>query len=97
MKSAQEWGGMCQRYKKINLNKIQRSNERVSQDKECLERRNDSVQNFFVHSLLVLLVNGAYFVDQTQIINVGFLRPCDPMPMEFQPCSALRPFCLATS
>ena len=29
----------------INLNKIQRSNERVSQDKECLERRNDSVKN----------------------------------------------------
>ena len=31
-------GGMYQRYKNINLNKIQRSNERVSQDKESLER-----------------------------------------------------------
>ena len=97
MKSAQEWGGMYQRYKKINLNKIQRSNELVSQDKECLERRNDSVQNFFEHSLFVLLLNVAYFVDQTQTISVGFLRPCDPMPLEFLPCLALRPFCLATS
>ena len=38
-------GGMYQRYKNINLNKIQRSNERVSQDKESLERHNDSLQN----------------------------------------------------
>ena len=30
---------MYQRYENINLNKIQRSNERVSQDKESLERR----------------------------------------------------------
>ena len=36
---------MYQRYKNINLNKIQRSNERVSQDKESLERHNDSLQN----------------------------------------------------
>ena len=34
---AQEWGGMYQRYKNINVNKIQRSNERVEQDKEYLE------------------------------------------------------------
>ena len=40
-------GAECirQRYKNINLNKIQRSNERVSQDKESLERLNDSLQN----------------------------------------------------
>ena len=44
VKSAR-WGGMCQRYKNINLNKIQRSNERVSQDKESLERHNDNLQN----------------------------------------------------
>ena len=31
--------------KNINLNKIQRFNERVSQDKESLERHNDSLQN----------------------------------------------------
>ena len=36
---------MYQRYKHINLNTIPRSNERVSQDKESLERRNDSLQN----------------------------------------------------
>ena len=29
----------------MNLNKIQRSNERVSQDKDGLERHNDSLQN----------------------------------------------------
>ena len=39
-------GAECiQRYKNINLNKIERSNERVSQDKESLERHNDSLQN----------------------------------------------------
>ena len=43
MKSAR-MGGMYQRYKNINLNKIQRSNERVSQDKESLERHNESLQ-----------------------------------------------------
>ena len=32
-------------YKNINLNKIQRSNEGVSQDKESLERHNDSLKN----------------------------------------------------
>ena len=36
---------MYQRYKHINLNKVQRSNERVSQDKESLERHNDSLRN----------------------------------------------------
>ena len=36
---------MYQRYKNINLNKIQRSNERVSQVKDSLERHNDSLQN----------------------------------------------------
>ena len=41
----QEWGGMCQRYTDINLNKIQRFDERVSQDKESVERHNDSLQN----------------------------------------------------
>ena len=41
----QEWGGMCQRYKNKNLNKIQRSDELVSQDEESLERHNDSLQN----------------------------------------------------
>ena len=45
MSKAQERGGMYQRYKNINLNKIQRSNERVSRDKESLERHNDSLQN----------------------------------------------------
>ena len=35
-------GGIYQRYKNINLNKVQRSNERVSQDKESLETHNDS-------------------------------------------------------
>ena len=44
-KKRKDFGGMCQRYKNINLNKIQRSDERVSQDKESLERRNDSLQN----------------------------------------------------
>ena len=39
-------GAECiKRYKNINLNKIERSNERVSQDKESLERHNDSLQN----------------------------------------------------
>ena len=45
MWKAQEWGGMYQRYKNINLNKIQRSDERVSQVKGSLERHNDSLQN----------------------------------------------------
>ena len=30
------------RYKNMNLNKIRRSNESVAQDKECIERKNDS-------------------------------------------------------
>ena len=37
MWKAHEWGGMYQRYKNINFNKIQRSNERMAQDKEYLE------------------------------------------------------------
>ena len=37
MWKAQEWGGMYQRYKNINLNKIQRSNERASQVKDSLK------------------------------------------------------------
>ena len=37
-------GAACIRgIKNINLNKIQRSNEQVSQDKESLERHNDSL------------------------------------------------------
>ena len=36
-------GAECiRRYKNVNLNKIQRSNECVTQDKESLERKNDS-------------------------------------------------------
>ena len=35
---------MYQRYKNINLNKIQRSNERMSQDKESLKSHKDSLQ-----------------------------------------------------
>ena len=39
-------GAECiKRYKNINLNKIERSNERVSEDKESLERHNDSLKN----------------------------------------------------
>ena len=39
-------GAKCIRGLKIlNLNKIQRSNERLSQDKQSLERHNDSLQN----------------------------------------------------
>ena len=48
---------MYQRYENINLNKIQRSisNERVSQDKECLERHNDSLQNKKVRKFVAFL------------------------------------------
>ena len=46
---------MYQRYKNIKLNKIQRSNERVSQDKECLERHNDSLQNKKVRKFVAFL------------------------------------------
>ena len=35
-------GGMYRRYKNINFNKIQRSNDRVAQNKESLERQNYS-------------------------------------------------------
>ena len=37
--------GCIRGIKNVNLNKIQRSNERVSQDKGSLERHNDSPQN----------------------------------------------------
>ena len=33
---------MYRRYKNINLNKIQKSNERLAQEKESIERQNDS-------------------------------------------------------
>ena len=36
---------MGRKYKHINLHKIQRSNELVSQYKESLERHNDSLKN----------------------------------------------------
>ena len=36
MRKGQEWGGMYQRYKNISLNKIQRSNVRVLQDKDIM-------------------------------------------------------------
>ena len=49
-------------------------------------------ENFFVDSLFLLLVNVTYFVDKTKTVNVGFVRPCDPMPLEFLPCLALKPF-----
>ena len=39
------WAECIKRYKNINLNKIERFNERVSQDKEFLERHNDSLQD----------------------------------------------------
>ena len=42
-------------YKNINLNKIQRSNERMSQDKESLERDNDSLQNKKVRKFVAFL------------------------------------------
>ena len=36
-------GAECiRRYKNINLNKTQRSNESVAQDKESIERKSDS-------------------------------------------------------
>ena len=39
-------GAECIRgIKNVNFDKIQRSNERVSQDKESLERHNDSLEN----------------------------------------------------
>ena len=34
---AQEWGGMYQTYKHINLNKIRRSNKRVAEDRVSRE------------------------------------------------------------
>ena len=39
----------------INLNKIQRFNERGSQDKESLERHNDSLQNKKVRKFVAFL------------------------------------------
>ena len=56
MRKALEWDGMYQRYKNINLNKVQRSNERVSQDKESFERHNnDSLQNKKVRKFVAFL------------------------------------------
>ena len=46
---------MYQRYKNINLNKIQGFNERESQDKEPLERHNDSLQNKKVRKFVAFL------------------------------------------
>ena len=46
-------------------------------------------ENFFVDSLFVLLVNVTYFVDQNTNSQRGI---CDPMPLEFLPCLALKPF-----
>ena len=46
---------MYQRYKNINLNKIQRSNERLSEDKESLERHNDDLQNKKVGKFVAFL------------------------------------------
>ena len=49
-------GAECIRgVKNVNLNKIERSNERVSQDKESLERHNDSLQNKKVRKFVALL------------------------------------------
>ena len=50
-------GAECMRgiNENINLNKIQRFNERVSQDKESLERHNDSLQNKKVRKFVALL------------------------------------------
>ena len=42
----------------IDLNKIQRFNERVSQDKESLERHNDSLQNKKVRKFVAFLTGG---------------------------------------
>ena len=64
MWKAQEWGGMYQRYKNINLNKIQRSNERVSQVKDSLERHNDSLQNKKVRKFV------AFFMGVLGCLNV---------------------------
>ena len=49
-------GAECIRgIKNVNFDKIQRSNERVSQDKESLERHNDSLQNKKVRKFVALL------------------------------------------
>ena len=50
-------GAECMRgiNENINLNKIQRFNERVSQDKESLERHNDSLQNKKVRKFVAFL------------------------------------------
>ena len=46
-------------------------------------------ENFFVDSLFVLLVKVSYFElwTKTQTVNVGFVRPCDPMPLKLLPYS----------
>ena len=52
MKSVRVGRRMYERCKNVDLNKIQRSNERVSQDKESLERHKDSLHNkSFTNSL----------------------------------------------
>ena len=63
---------MCQRYKNINLNKIQRSDERVSQDKESLERHNNSLQNKKVRKFVAFLtgVLGCLNVNRTAKKNI---------------------------
>ena len=55
---------MYQRFKTINLNKIQRSNERVSQEKESLERHNDSLQN--KSSQIRCIPHGSFGLSQCQ-------------------------------
>ena len=45
VKNVRMGGRMYEKCKNIDLNEIQRSNERVSQDKESLERHKDSLQN----------------------------------------------------
>ena len=68
MWKAQEWGGVYQRYKNINLNKIQRSDERASQDKDSLERHND------MNKLLNKKVFLVFFYCQGCLIQVLTLK-----------------------
>ena len=74
MCKAQECGGMYQRYKNINLIKIQRSNERMSQDKDSLERHNDSLQNKKVRKFVVFLtgVLGGFSVNRAVKKHAGW-------------------------
>ena len=63
---------MYQKYKNINLNKVQRSKERVSQDKESLERHNNSLQNKKVRKFVAFLtgVLGCLNVNRTAKKNI---------------------------